>query len=175
MMVRNDVRSVPELRGWFALGPAVALGLVVAMITDSSLAAVHSYSGDEQATPTMGSFSASLFKFKTTIPDDGTGKGGGEQQASATLTFVDARHDPPPAWICNVTIRMPLRTATHGSVSALQASQISAKVTTAASRAVMRSRPAWQPTLFCKEFQDKMNDVFFYDHAGLGARATATR
>ena len=132
-------------------------------------------SAGSRTPPAMGAFAASLFKFKTTLPDDGTDKGGGEQQASATLAFVDSRHDPPPAWICNVTIRMPLRTAKHGKIPAAKASDIAADVTTRASGAVMKARATWQATLFCKAFQDKMNDLFFFDYQGLGGRATANR
>jgi hypothetical protein len=137
--------------------------------------AAQTGSTDRRPSPAIGSFSASLFKFKTTVEDDGTDKGGGEQQASATLAFVDVRHDPPPAWICNVTIKMPLRTAKYGKISASQAAEISTKVTTKASSAVIHTRDSWQPTLFCKEFQDKMNDIFYYEYSGLGGRATAKR
>ncbi|MEZ4295592.1 MAG: hypothetical protein R3B70_11500 [Polyangiaceae bacterium] len=44
----------------------------------------------------VGGYSASLFKFKTTVPDDGKDAAGGAQQASATLKFVVWATEPTP-------------------------------------------------------------------------------
>lgn len=120
-------------------------------------------------------FSTSLFKFVTTVADDGEGKAGGYQEASTTLAFIDGRQDPTETWTCNVWIKMPLRTEKLGTISAAKAAEIASDVTTFSSSAVMHSRPSWQPTLFCAKFQDTMNEVFKSSYAGLGAQATAKR
>ncbi|MFO0589884.1 MAG: hypothetical protein U0441_20250 [Polyangiaceae bacterium] len=120
-------------------------------------------------------FSASLFKFATTVADDGEGKAGGYQEASTTLVFIDGRQDPTETWTCNVWMKMPLRTEKLGTISATKAAEIASDVTTFSSSAVMHSRPSWQPTLFCGKFQDMMNEVFKNSYPGLGAQATAKR
>lgn len=125
----------------------------------------------------VAGFSASLFNFKTTLADDGTDAGGGEQKASATLKFIDSRPFIPEIWTCEVTIKMPLRTAKHGTISAKEAAKIAAKVTTRASTYVMHSRSSWQPTLFCSLFGKRMQYLFDHDpdFQGLGGRASANR
>jgi hypothetical protein len=55
-------------------------------------------------------FSPSEFPFVTTIPDDGTDKGGGWQVAKANLEFGKRRVDGSrTTWYCSLTIEMPLR------------------------------------------------------------------
>jgi len=123
----------------------------------------------------VAGFSASLFNFKTVVEDDGEGKGGGEQMANATLTFIDGRQLFPEMWTCNVTIRMPLRTEAFGKISAQQAAKIAASVSTRASKDVMHSQSSWQPTLFCIRFGNRMQEIFDKDYKGLGGRASAKR
>lgn len=125
----------------------------------------------------VAGFSASLFNFKTTLEDDGKDEGGGEQEASAKLKFIDSRPFIPEIWTCDVTIKMPLRTAKRGTVSAKEAAKIAAKITTRASTTVMHSQSSWQPTLFCSKFGNEMQNLFNHDpeFKGLGGRASARR
>src|SRR5262245_1060787 len=59
--------------------------------------------------PTSGvsGFASSVFKFTTTVPDDGEGKAGGWQEATATLNFFRWTSLLPEAWSCTVTVGMP--------------------------------------------------------------------
>lgn len=117
-------------------------------------------------------FSPSLFKFKTTLPDDGQDKGGGWQEATATLRFVDARHFIPKTWTCPVKIGMPLRSEKHGKIDPTEAGKIASRVTTAASVTVMRRQTEWPVTdLYCIEWYKEMKEVFRKKYEGLGGRA----
>jgi hypothetical protein len=110
------------------------------------------------------------------VADDGQGVAGGYQQATASgVKFVDGRQDPPAAWTCNVTVRMPIRTAKYGKISPSDAADIAATVLTDAASPTMHSQPSWQPTLFCKKLQDNMNTIFFEDYNGLGGQASVNR
>lgn len=125
--------------------------------------------------PQAGAFAPSLFKFKMTIPDDGTDKGGGEQQADTVLTFMDWRKVWPKFWTCNVTVRMPLRTALRGTITADKAAKITAKAANRASSEVLHSQSDWLPVLFCIRFGDRMNELFKKEkgYEGYGARVSA--
>ena len=125
--------------------------------------------------PQAGKFAASLFKFKTTVADDGSDKGGGEQQADTVLTFMDWRGLVPKFWTCNITVRMALRTELRGTISAEKAADITAKVATRASADVMHTQPEWLPALFCSRFRDRMTEIFKTapDYKGYGGRASA--
>lgn len=118
----------------------------------------------------IGSFSASDFKFKTTQEDDPSLPAGGWQEATATMKFVDGRQDPPSAWTCTLKIGMPLRTVKRGQVSAEWAAETTADVATASSSPVMHSKDSWTPAAFCKTMKDTMNTVFSKGYEGLGAR-----
>lgn len=122
----------------------------------------------------IGSFSASLFKFTTTLADDGTDKGGGYQEATANnVKFVDGRQDPPAAWTCNIWVGMPLRTVGDGKISAGRAAEIAADVLTVTSSITMRNKPAWVPGAFCKQLGVDMSKSFqsLYGSVGGSARA----
>jgi hypothetical protein len=58
---------------------------------------------------TRGGFSPAVFKFVTTVPDDGQGKAGGWQEATATLQFSDGRQVPTLLWTCTMRVGMPIR------------------------------------------------------------------
>jgi hypothetical protein len=120
---------------------------------------------------TVGKFSASLFKFATTIPDDGEGKAGGWQSATATLHFEDAR-STPPAWTRPVTVQLPIRSEKRGYISPSKAAEMSAEVATITSMALMGSRDKWIPSLFCSKFKTGMVKVFDVLYPGSGGRAT---
>ena len=122
----------------------------------------------DEALLEIGGFSAALFPFKTTIEDDGTGPGGGYQEAKTTLKFVDTRQKPPATWTCSFTVGMPLRTAKYGKLDAIHAAVITAEVATLSSSSVMHSREVWLPVLFCKNFKEKMFDTFRSRYNGLG-------
>ena len=120
---------------------------------------------------TVGKFSASLFKFTTTIPDDGEGKGGGWQNATATLNFEDTRSSPS-AWSCKIIVQLPIRGETRGYISSSKAAEMSADVATMTSMALMGSRGKWIPSLFCGQFKPGMVKVFGILYPGSGGRVS---
>jgi hypothetical protein len=117
-------------------------------------------------------FSASNFKFKTTVKDDGEGAGAGWQEASAKLNFVDSRQEPSMSWTCSVVVGMPLRTAERGTISTDWASQRSAEVATTASSTVMHSKDKWEPSAFCRDWGKEMERLLKADKPPVGARVT---
>lgn len=109
----------------------------------------------------IGSYSASLFKFTTTLADDGADVGGGYQEATASsVKFVDGRQDIPASWSCSVWVGMAVRTASYGKISSERAAEIAAEVLTDASTITMRSRPSWVQALFCKQLAENMRIIF---------------
>jgi hypothetical protein len=105
---------------------------------------------------------------------DPEGIGGGYQEATAgSVKFVDTRQYPPNAWTCGVTVKMPLRTAVFGKVSAERAAEIASNVLTDASSITMHSRSSWMQALFCKQLGKDMNKIFKYAYECLGASASA--
>src|SRR4051812_3275338 len=58
---------------------------------------------------TVVAFSPSEFPFVTIVQDDGTGKGGGWQEARPNLEFIKKRRGGGSTWYCSFTIGMPLR------------------------------------------------------------------
>ena len=118
----------------------------------------------------VAGFSSALFKFKTTIPDDGQGEAGGWQQAMAALNFVDTRQSPPQSWSCPVTVELPIRTSTRGVISPTQAAEMSAQAATVTSSVVMHSRDSWLPSLFCIKFKEGMVKAFAALYPGCGGR-----
>ncbi|MEO7330656.1 MAG: hypothetical protein ABI193_18925 [Minicystis sp.] len=120
----------------------------------------------------MGSYSASLFKFATQVADDGKGRGGGWQIASATVKFVDGRQDPPAAWTCNLGVGVVIRSEYYKTISPEYAAEATAEVLTDASSLTMHTKDAWIAALFCSKLKDKMNAVFGEQYPSLGARVT---
>lgn len=118
----------------------------------------------------IGRFSSSIFKFVTTVKDDGKGEAGGWQQASAALNFVDTRFLASRAWSCRMTVGMPLRTLALGQISPESAAEMSADIATAASGDVMHRRPEWLTAEFCQALKDEMLSLFAEHHPYLGAR-----
>jgi hypothetical protein len=105
-------------------------------------------------------FSASNFRFSTLVKDDGTGKAGGWQAASAVLKFGDWRGLVPNFWQCPLTVGVPIRAEVAGHISPEYAAQITAAVASDASSEVMHSRPAWVGAAYCLEFYEKMRQMF---------------
>lgn len=131
----------------------------------------HERAGPSDAVPAgVGRFSSSLFRFVSIIPDDGRDRGGGWQEASAVLKFVDGRHLIPAVWSCRVTVGMPFRTGAWGPITPEYAAEISATLATDASTIVMQRRAEWLPALYCAEFIAEMRSMFRDRYDGLGAR-----
>jgi hypothetical protein len=121
----------------------------------------------------IGSYDASLFRFKTIVADDGTGEAGGYQVASANVKFVDGRQDLPVGWSCAVTVQMPLRTKLYGKISPDDAAEMTADVLTEASSVTMHSRESWIQALFCKQLAENMAPIFEKRYKGVGPRINA--
>jgi hypothetical protein len=121
----------------------------------------------------IGSYDASLFRFKTIVADDGNDKGGGYQAASANVKFVDGRQDLPVGWSCAVTVQMPLRTKAYGKISPDDAAEMTADVLTLASSVTMHSRSSWIPSLFCIKLAENMIPIFEERYKGVGPRINA--
>ncbi len=118
----------------------------------------------------IGAYSPSLFKFKTTLVDDGEGVAGGAQQAATSLDFLDGRQTPPQAWACPLTVELPIRTSTRGVISPSKAADMSAEAATLASSLVMHSRDSWIPASFCLNFKPVMKKTMAALYPGCGAR-----
>lgn len=119
-------------------------------------------------------FSASNFKFKTTVKDDGEGAGAGWQEATAKLNFVDDRQEPAMAWSCNVVVGMPLRTEKRGTISPSWAAQKSAEAATTAASTVMHSQDSWEPSAFCQKWGTEMQLLINGDKPTVGARVVGS-
>jgi hypothetical protein len=121
----------------------------------------------------IGRFSPSIFKFVTTVKDDGQGEAGGWQEASADLSFVDTRTFIPRSWSCHLIIGMPLRVAVLGRIAPDSAAEMSADIATDASGVVMHSRPEWLTAEFCQALKVEMQGLFGERHPHLGARVAS--
>jgi hypothetical protein len=108
----------------------------------------------------VNGFSPAVFKFSTTIPDDGEGKGGGWQEATTTLNFYRWTSLIPEFWDCTVTVGIPLRTAVNGKVSAQTAATITAGVASQASLTVMNIKPELPKGIFCFSLKEEMKSLF---------------
>ena len=121
----------------------------------------------------IGRFSPAAFRFVTTIEDDGKSGGGGWQEASTGLNFVDTRPVIPRIWSCRVTVGVPLRTVALGRVTSEMAAEWSASIATDASKVVMYRQPEWLIAEFCVAFKTEMNRLFSRAHPDLGARVSS--
>jgi hypothetical protein len=121
----------------------------------------------------MGSYDASLFKFKTTVADDGADAAGGYQVASAVVKFIDGRQDPPAVWWCSLTVQMPLRTEIYGKISPGAAADMTADVLTDASSFTMHKKSEWIQALFCKTLAKDMTKLFNDRYKGVGPTISA--
>ncbi len=122
----------------------------------------------------IGTYSSSLFKFVTTVADDGEDAAGGYQEATASsVKFVDGRQEPPAAWTCKVWVGMPIRTVKFGTISPEKAAEIAADVLTAAASPTMHNRDSWVPGLFCSQLGTGMVAAFGSLYKGLGGSAKA--
>ncbi len=124
--------------------------------------------------PTGGvsGFSPSVFKFATTIPDDGKDAGGGYQVASATLSFFRWTSWIPENWTCSLTVGMPIRTKEYGTFSPTMAASITAGIASDASFSLMKITPELPPGIFCSKLVYTMRDLFKAKYPNLGASVT---
>jgi len=115
-------------------------------------------------------FKPSEFPFVTTIPDDGTGPGGGWQVATPRLEFNSIHNQAGVVWFCTFNIEMPLRTEKMGKVSASRAADLSVEIT---------EKVALDPNtdysipsgIFCSRFILNVDAAFASTYPFLGARA----
>lgn len=100
-------------------------------------------------------FSPNIFKFVTTIPDDGSSEPGGWQKASVSLSFNRWVGVLPESWTCpQITIGMPLRNKDQGTISAEMAASVSAELATEVSGVVMTDDIP--QGIFCHKFKEEM-------------------
>lgn len=119
-----------------------------------------------------GTFSPSLFKFMTTIADDGQGKGGGWQEASTTLRFVRWTGVFPESWDCPIKVGMPLRTAVNGAILAEYAATVSAEIANAAGHQLMHGSTELPQGILCAKLPGTMTELFKARYPSIGARVT---
>lgn len=117
-----------------------------------------------------GPFSSSIFKFVTIVADDGTGTGGGWQQAVSSLRIVRLNYLViPEVWHCPVTIGMPLRTTINGPISHKLAASITAQVANQAAIKVRSESPDLPQGIFCLTIKNEMGAIFLAQHKTVGA------
>jgi len=123
---------------------------------DAEEGSPESTSGNGPASPQIGSFSPSIFKFITTIPDDGTDESGGWQEAKAALYVKRTYLTIEESFTCpQITIGTPLRNKKQGKISAERAARESADVATYVSH-VIRDVPQG---IFCFKLKDGMGKM----------------
>ncbi len=118
---------------------------------------------------TYASYSPSEFPFVTTVPDDGTDKAGGWQEAKANLEFIKKRRGGGSTWICSLTVGMPLRGEKMGKISASLAAEMSADIAEEAAYEMDFNLPV---DTFCRRFRTGMLAAFKAKYPNLGSRVT---
>jgi hypothetical protein len=116
-----------------------------------------------ECSPMMGTFDSSIFKFVTTIPDDGTDKGGGWQQASNELKFRRWTGLLPESWTCpQITVGMPLRTTATPAITPAYAASITAGIANTATGVLMHPPSGIDPPpgVFCTQLKPTMQQLF---------------
>jgi hypothetical protein len=129
-------------------------------------AACRAQCGERMA---IGNFSPSIFKFVTTLADDGTDKGGGWREASVRLEFERWDDLLPRLWECPITVGMPLRTKARGTVSPEFAATVSAEIAKDASQILMHGPTELPPGIFCSRLGPQMQGLFWDRYDWLGA------
>jgi len=102
----------------------------------------------------------STFKFATTVKDDKKDEGGGWQEARAKLLFTRSGEACTPTFTCNVTVGMPLRTRSRGTIAPDWAAKVTALATTLAVSKVGTPGPTTQQAVYCREVKDEMDKLF---------------
>ncbi|WP_437710171.1 hypothetical protein WMF45_36045 [Sorangium sp. So ce448] len=112
--------------------------------------------GSKCPTSGVNGFSPTIFNFVTKIEDDGTQTPGGWQEAAVDFKIKRWVDVYPEFWSCKMTIGVPLRNEAQGKISAELAAAISAKVSSTASRKIMRSDIHMPQGIFCFKFTEEM-------------------
>jgi hypothetical protein len=117
--------------------------------------------------------SSSAYTFHETLPDDGTGDGGGWQEGTATLEFTE--HTglfSSYSYSCTMRVGMPLRAKLPGRISARFAQQIATEITLDAAANVKDTRSTWvgQGEAFCVQLHDEMLRLFSSSFRNYGVR-----
>ncbi|XXT19567.1 hypothetical protein WME94_56025 [Sorangium sp. So ce429] len=110
------------------------------------------------------------FTFVATINDDGTGKGGGWQEAKVNLNFrrLTIPHQAKD-WSCAFTIGMPLRTEIYGRIDANRAASLSEEITEEVANRMDYDLPKG---IFCSRFINQTRATFKSKYLRLGATVT---
>ncbi len=117
---------------------------------------------------TFPNFTAKDFPFVTTLPDDGTDKGGGWQVAKVNLEFVRIIFPTNVlVWHCPFNIEMPLRTAEMGQIDAKRAAKLSAEIT---NRVALDMDYTLPQGIFCDRYFEGVKATFKSTYPKLGAR-----
>lgn len=112
------------------------------------------------------------FHFVVNVKDDGKGKAGGWQKATATMKFGDWRHPLSPYfWQCPIAVGMPIRAELHGRISPEHAAMLTSGIATDVAHSVMHSRESWrgQGAVYCIELYKQMQQMFRGRYPTLGA------
>ncbi|WP_437569605.1 hypothetical protein [Sorangium sp. So ce542] len=112
-------------------------------------------------------FFPSDFTFVTIVNDDGTGKGGGWQEARINLNFKRLTNPyKAKSWSCAFTIGMPLRTEIYGRIDANLAASISEEITEEVANRMDYDLPQG---IFCSTFIEQTRITFKSKYLRLGA------
>jgi hypothetical protein len=125
--------------------------------------------------PTGGpvlAFSPNIFKFVTTLADDGTAPAGGWQQASVSLKINRWVGLLPESWTCpQMTFGMPLRNEVQGKISAEMAASVSAELTTKIAHELKETQDDMPQGIFCFKLKEELKSRI--GKAVKGARVTS--
>lgn len=128
--------------------------------------------GPEPIGEAQDPFTSKSFLFVEDVKDDGEGKGGGWQKASASLKFV-RRHwgIPVHSWQCPLVVGMPLRTEREGHIPPDRAARVSAQIATAVAGSLSQD---WEgpDALFCIKLRAGMQQMFALRYPGIGAKVS---
>jgi hypothetical protein len=120
---------------------------------DAEEGSPESTSGNGPSAPQIGSYSPSIFKFITTIPDDGTDEAGGWQEAKVSLFVKRTYALTVESFTCpQITIGTPLRNSSQGKISPERAAEASAEIATYVS-GVIKDVPQG---IFCIKLKEGM-------------------
>lgn len=161
--------------GFFGLGAAGIEASAQNPVYGRENAGVYAQSASSRAPNapagiTFPNFKPSEFTFVTTLPDDGTDKGGGWQVAKVHLEFVRVVIPTDvKVWHYDFKIEMPLRTEFMGKVDAKRAASLSAEITNLAALDMDYKLPQG---IFCDKYRPAVDATFKAKYPRLGAKAT---
>jgi hypothetical protein len=101
---------------WTVAKRSATLWTGVMMAALVAIAAVPAASVADEPKPWDASvfIHPNVFKFVTTLPDDGKGEGGGWQEAKAKVPIADTRASPSVRWDCKIKVGMRPRSLAPG-------------------------------------------------------------